>query len=369
MNRSMWGALCIAVLGACSDKKVEPPPAPAPDLAPARAVSDGTLRLLVWEGYADPAVIKSFEGANHIKVEAKYMTSSDDLLARLRAKDGPPIDVISPSSDVAATIAVTGLAIPLDLSKIPSYAIISPQLTALRVDEYKGKVYGAPFLWGANLLLYDTTVFPKAPDSWNVLADPKYKGKVALWDDLSSIYMGAELLGFDKDDKGYIYNLNDDKLAQVKARLLTIKPNLKGTWQKGADLTKMFQDHQVVAAMGWPLTAKQLRIAKFPIGETIPKEGTTGWVDHLMITSVSPNVDLAHKLIEYLLQAKTQKALIEVTGYLPANPQAVALMSEEEKTNLHMGYVDAYYKVINFWEDVPRRDKYVEVWKAVQAAH
>ena len=39
-----------------------------------------------------------------------------------------------------------------------------------------------------------------------------------------------------------------------------------------------------------------------------------------MITAASEHKDLAHQLIEYLVEAKTQKQVIAVTGYLPSNP-------------------------------------------------
>jgi len=51
------------------------------------------------------------------------------------------------------------------------------------------------------------------------------------------------------------------------------------------ELTNLFQNHEIVAAMGWPLMTNQLRKINFPVGETIPKENTTGWIDHLMITA------------------------------------------------------------------------------------
>src|SRR5436305_7841836 len=81
-----------------------------------------TLNLLVWEGYADPSFVHDFEQQNHCKVSASYMGSSDELVAKLRGGSASTYDVISPSSDVATMIATTGLAAPLDLGRIPSYA-------------------------------------------------------------------------------------------------------------------------------------------------------------------------------------------------------------------------------------------------------
>jgi spermidine/putrescine-binding protein len=89
-----------------------------------------TLSLLVWEGYADPSFIQGFEAKCQCKVTAAYMGSSDELVAKLRGGAASNYDVISPSSDVATMLSRSGLVAPLDLSKIPNYAQLSPTLTS-----------------------------------------------------------------------------------------------------------------------------------------------------------------------------------------------------------------------------------------------
>ncbi|HUI42815.1 MAG TPA: ABC transporter substrate-binding protein, partial [Terriglobia bacterium] len=254
-----------------------------------------TLTLLVWEGYADPSFVRAFEEAHHCKVSASYMGSSDELVAKLRGGSAANYDVISPSSDVATSIAQAGLAAPLDLSRIPAYSQLSSKLTSLPLVHAGGKTYGVPFMWGPNPLLYDAAVFPVPPASWSILWDPKYRGRVSVWDDLSTLYMAAQLLGYDQPDPGHLYNLSDDELEKVKQKLLELKPNIRKIWSTGGELTNLFEGHEVVLAMGWPLMTNQLRKANYPIGETIPQENTTGWIDHLMITAASEHKDLAYQ--------------------------------------------------------------------------
>jgi putative spermidine/putrescine transport system substrate-binding protein/spermidine/putrescine transport system substrate-binding protein len=327
-----------------------------------------SLNLLVWEGYADPSFVHGFEEQYHCKVSATYMGSSDELTTKLRGGSAGTYDVISPSSDVATAIAAAGLALPLDLSQIPSYSQLSPQLTSLTLVRLKGQVYGVPFMWGPDPLIYDTTAFPKAPDTWNILWDPKYRGKISVWDDLSTVYMTAQILGFDKPDPSQLYDLTDEQLEAVKKRLLELKPNIRKMWSTGGELINLFQNHEIIAAMGWPLMTNQLRKINFPVGETIPKENTTGWIDHLMITAGSENKELAHKFLEYMVQAQIQKKVTDVTGYTPANPQAAQYMTPDEIKHLHLDDVDNYQKRLYFWQNVPRRAKYNEIWNEVRAA-
>jgi len=329
---------------------------------------EATLSLLVWEGYADSSFVRPFEEAHHCKIVASYMGSSDELVAKLRGGSASNYDVISPSSDVAASIVRAGLAAPLDLSSFPSYDQLSARLRNSPLVKRDGQTYGVPFLWGPNPLLYDTTVFKEPPESWSILWDPKFKGKISLWDELSSVYMTAQVLGYDKPDPYQIYNLSDEQLEAVKKKLIELKPNIRKYWSTGGELTNLFQNHEIIAAMGWPLMTSQLRKLGFPIGETIPKENTTGWIDHLMITAASRQKSLAAQFLEYMSEAQTQKKATDVTGYSPANPSSTTLMTEDEKRNLHMDDPDAYMQRIYIWQDVPRRAKYNEIWNEVKAA-
>jgi putative spermidine/putrescine transport system substrate-binding protein/spermidine/putrescine transport system substrate-binding protein len=327
-----------------------------------------TLSLLVWEGYADPSAVKAFEQAHHCKIAASYMGSSDELVAKLRGGSAANYDVISPSSDVAASIARTGLAAPLDLAKLPSYLQLSQKLRDMPLVKFNGQIYGVPFMWGPNPLLYDTTAFTQAPASWSALWDPALKGKVSAWDDLSTVYMAAQVLGYDQPDPSQLYNLTDTQLEAVKRKLLELKPNIRKLWGTGGELTNLFQNHEIVIAMGWPLMTNDLRKLHFPIGETIPKENTTGWIDHLMITAASSHKELAQAFLEYMIEARPQKLVTDVTHYTPANPGAAQFMTDEEKRTLHLDDPDTYMKRIYFWQDVPRRAKYNEIWNEVKAA-
>ena len=327
-----------------------------------------SLSLLVWEGYADESAVGDFEQSHHCRISASYMGSSDELVAKLRGGSASNYDVISPSSDVAASIARAGLAAPLDLSKIPSYPQLSAKLRELPLVKVNGQIYGVPFMWGPNPLLYDTTVFSKPPGSWAIFWDPQYKGKVSVWDDLSTVYMAAQILGYDKPDPYKLYDLTDEQLAAVKMKLLELKPNIRKIWSTGGELTNLFENHEIVLAMGWPLNTNDLRKANFPIGETIPKENTTGWIDHLMITAASTQKGLAHAFLEYMIEAKTQKLVTDRTHYTPANPGAAQFLTPDEIKSLHLDDPDAYMQRIYFWQDVPRRAKYNEIWNEVKAA-
>jgi putative spermidine/putrescine transport system substrate-binding protein/spermidine/putrescine transport system substrate-binding protein len=69
-----------------------------------------------------------------------------------------------------------------------------------------------------------------------------------------------------------------------------------------------------------------------------------------------------------MIEAKTQKAVADVTGYTPANADSARLMTTDQRKALHLDDVENYQKHIYFWQNVPRRAKYTEIWNEVKAS-
>ncbi|HEY7681537.1 MAG TPA: ABC transporter substrate-binding protein [Gemmatimonadales bacterium] len=326
----------------------------------------GELNFMVWEGYTDTLFTKPFEEACGVKVNATYMGSSDDLVAKLRAGGAETIDLISPSSDAVTAIIDAGLAQPLDLKRIPSYGDLMQSFRDLKVARKDTLVYGLPWAFGPNPLIYDTTKVKPAPKSWKELWDKKYKGKLSLQDDIATLYMVAQTLGLDDpSDPSKLYNLSDEDLAKVKAEMLKLVPNVRKYWVTAGDMTQLFQSGEILAGEGWPLMTNTLRTAGFPAGELIPEEGTTAWADHWVLTKGARNLDAAYAFLEYAAQPFTQKLMSDVTAYNVANPTARSYMAPEAAA-LQKDIAD-YGSRVNFWQWGSKRDKYQEIWNEVKS--
>jgi spermidine/putrescine-binding protein len=236
----------------------------------------------------------------------------------------------------------------------------------VKVARKDDAVYGVPWAFGPNPLIYDTTKVKSAPDSWGTLWDKKYRSKLSLQDDIATLYMVAQYLGMDDPkDPSHLYNLSDADLAKVKAKMLELRPNVRKYWVTAGDMTQLFESGEVVMGEGWPLMTNQLRQAKFPAGETIPKEGTTAWADHWVLTKGASNLDAGYAWLEYASQPFTQKMLYDVTAYIVANPAAKSYMTPEQAASQHD--ISDYGSKVNFWQWSPRREKYQEIWNEVKA--
>ena len=268
----------------------------------------GELNFMVWEGYTDTLFTAPFERACGVKINSTYMGSSDDLVAKLRAGGAQTVDLVSPSSD-AITEIIRGR--PCVAARYNTHPDI--RRPHGRFPRTPGRTPWWPDLRRAVGLRSESAdlrhgAHKTRPASWGILWEPPYRGRVSVQDDIATLYMVAQYIGLDDPrDPAKLYNLSDADLARVKAKALELRPQVRKYWSTAGDLTQLFQSGEVELGEGWPLMTHQLRLAKYPAGEVIPREGTTAWADHWVLTKGAQNTDAAYAWIEYAAQPFTQK--------------------------------------------------------------
>jgi putative spermidine/putrescine transport system substrate-binding protein/spermidine/putrescine transport system substrate-binding protein len=335
---------------------------------PTEAAGAVTLKVAAWEGYAGAKTAAGFAaeykkktGVTVTVVQAHTMQTNDELLNVINAKG---IDIISPTSDWTKAFIRKGLVQPINVAAIPNYTKVSPSFRNSSDLSEGGKVYGVPLDYGNMVLSYDSKAFPTPPASWSVLADPKYKGKVTLWDDATTgIALGAQMAGLRN-----LYTLSDADLAKAKAQLLKIRPNISSFWGTASDAAKLYTSGKAVVGNDWGLGVQQANggAAKGRFGFTIPKEGSTAWIDAWMITRNCKNKDVAEAWINYTLSPKGQKAQADVSSFAPVNPEAVSLLSPVQVDQFRLNNRNWIFK-LSLWKEIPNRAKYQTVWNQVKA--
>ena len=103
----------------------------------------------------------------------------------------------------------------------------------------------------------------------------------------------------------------------------------------------------------WPYQTLQLKAAKVPIEETIPKEGATGWADTWMLAKRAPHPNCAYMWMKYVTQPQVEAKQALVFGETPVNPKACPFMNKIQKgscAEYHLNQPLSYYKTIHFWK-------------------
>jgi putative spermidine/putrescine transport system substrate-binding protein/spermidine/putrescine transport system substrate-binding protein len=320
-----------------------------------------TLTAIVWEGYTDPSFTKPFEDQTGCTVKATYAGSSDEMFAKFRAGGGRTYDIISASGDITERLYKAGLVQPIDTSKLQNYGSVFQSFQGGKWNTFDGKPYGVTFAWGPNVLVYNTKDVKSKPNSWDVLFDPAYAGKISLPDNPMTIADVALWLG--KSDP---YDLTEADLAEVKQTLLELRPNIRKFWTTAGELANLFQSGEIVLAHAWPLTYTQLSEAGFPIGSVSPKGKLTGWTDSWMISKNSRHPEVAYQWIDYILSGPGQKGVMDVTGYSGATTLGAEAVGKERAHELFMDDLSLHSQ-INMWQSVKNYDKWVQLWNEIRS--
>lgn len=347
LRRLTWALLCAAPLA----------------LGAVAADAKQELRVVTFEGYAEPIWIKPFEEKFDAEVKTIYIGSNDEYMAKLAADGGKgEFDVVLIVSSLSQPAINAGFVEPLDLAKLPNLNEQFDSLKNLAFNQKDGQTYGVCIFWGTAPMAINTTVVP--PDSgYGVIFDPKYAGKIAMWDDISSIADVAVYLGYDN-----VWDLSDEQLEEVKKVMIAQKPLLRKYWTRAGELIELFQTGEIVAANAWNYIINTLQQQNFPVGEIL-NDPPVSWIDNYFIAKGSPNVDLAHEFINYIISAEVQAKIAETTGYTVCNPASKPFMDPKVWDNLYMEEADQILSNSIMWEEIPRRDKYNQIWNEIKSAN
>ena len=322
--------------------------------------AEKTLRIIGWEGYMDKSVTEEFAKRTGYKVIATYCGTSDEMYAKIKAGGGKSYDVVTASGDLTRRLFDSGLLEEVDLSKVPNYKNLFPLFQNAPYNTFKGKNYGVSIAWGPDFLIYDPKqVTDEEAQTWKTFFNPKFKGLVSVND--YSIFLADIKLWYQgpKD----IFDIGAKELkADIKPKLFPLRPQIRKFWTSQGELAQLFENKEIALAWGWPVTLTQLKKDGFVVKATVPKEGTTGWSDSWMIIKGSPNAEIAHTWMNYMLEGEAQKKMAAASGYWPVSSTIVPLLNDAEKADYHIADLDVYFKSIHFWQTVPNLDQWDALW-------
>ncbi len=359
----------VALLGACGSSSKssssgssgnQSPTGNAPptaDIAPLQSIGkgEGKLNVIAWDGYMEPDWVKPFEQQTGCKVNTKVGTTSSDMVSLMANGGGGQYDLVSASGDADLRLIYGGDVKPVNVNLIPSWKDFHPFLQSPAFNTIDGVHYGVSLQFGPNTLLYAKSAFPTAPDSWKVVYDSTYKGKVTIPNNPIQIADAALYLSKTQPDLGIKdpYELTTAQFDAAVNLLKQQKPLVKKYWNLPSEEESLFQNGETVVGAAWPLATGNLKKAGFAADDTIPKEGATGWADSWLLATKAPHPNCAYLWMKYISEPKPQAQQALSWGETPVNAKACAIMDQMEKggcAKLHADKPDSYFATLQFWK-------------------
>ncbi len=190
-------------------------------------------------------------------------------------------------------------------------------------------------------------------NSWNVLLDDKYKGRVSYRLKRPTLIAMGFALGYDpfalySDAKAYKAML--DKIGET---LIAAKPLVKNYWANGDALLESMRSEEVFVAMAWDAGGWKLHGSNNAIDFVAPKEGALGWIDTFAIPSKAKNLDAAYKWINFMLKPENSGYFTTTEKYATASQGANAFISPEVRANFERTFPQSAIDNIKWYPPVP----------------
>ncbi len=289
-------------------------------VAPSIAKDSKVLNIFIWSAYLPEEVIAKFTEKTGIKVNYDTYDSNEALLEKLQSGVAD-YDLVVPSDYMVKILATEKLVQALKRDKIPNFKNLDDRFLNKTFDP--GNTYSVPYFWGTTGLGYNKKKVAGTVDSWAVIFDPRYKGRILMLDDMRECF--AVALKF----LGKSLNATDEASIKAAADLLMKQKDLVKTYNSG-DFANILDAGDVDLAHGYNGQIAEV-VAKDPdrLGYVVPKEGGTFWMDNLCMPAKARNADNAYTFINFILEPEIGAEIVNSVSYASANKAAREFIKPE----------------------------------------
>ena len=279
---------------------------------------NATLQLYSWVAYINQDVVNSFAKKFKCKVQITTFNTMNEALSKLRS--GLSYDLlVGATVDTLGQLVGTKLVQPLNHSYIPNISQAWPDFTNPFYDQ--GWQYTVPYTIYTTGIAWRKDLVDENPyamkNPWDMLWQPKYKGRIAILDD----YREGISLGLLKNG---IYDLNTTDRAQITTsrKALEELTRLVNVRIDNNDYT------EVPNASTWIHHAwsGDMAAAGYYMPKGVPVKNVGYWFpangrgpvanDTNVVLSSATNPVLAHEFLNYFLDLPNVLNNISFNGYM-----------------------------------------------------
>ncbi len=285
--------------------------------------ADKDLVVFDWSGYEAPNFHPKYVEKNGDSPTFAFFGDEDEAFEKVRS--GFKADLGHPCSQSVVKWREAGLLQPLDPSKITGWKDLNPGIMAMKdlATTPDGKVWFMPWDWGDTQLTFNSEkVDEKDVQSLKAFADPKFKGRVSIGDNVDDAYALASLAIGLKDWT----KMTDDQFKQASDFLRQVHKNVRSYWTDTTDIVQLLSGGEVDLAWAWNDAAVQSVAAGVPVkSKKDTNEGISTWVCGYVLFKDAPgNVDKAYDYLNAVNDPEVAKVLVKDWGYGQANAKGMA---------------------------------------------
>ncbi|MBD2835566.1 extracellular solute-binding protein [Pseudomonas sp. JM0905a] len=290
--------------------------------SPAGSAAQPTLRILNWDHYIDPTLLKDFESQYGVGIDYSTFDTAAELESALASRTH--YDLVMPSDFQLRRLIQKGALQQVAFEKLKNSSHIDGQLMASLSALSNANKYVVPYTWGTFGLVInqgrtDQLLGGATPNSWALIFDEHYVDRLAS--------CGIVMADAQNEVMSVRFNYMGRRLGSASPRSITtevnkvLKPGVR-MGDKNVELAiKAMQKGTSCVVMTWDGFAREANNAP-QIRYSIPDEGSILFIDSMAIPSNADSPELALKFIDFMLEPGNALRNQATTKFMPALKEA-----------------------------------------------
>ena len=322
--------------------------------------SSKEINFLNYGENIDEETVKEFEKKFGMKVNVTTFDDMETMYQKI-SSGGAKYDVILVSDALMPRMIKEDLVQELNKNNIPNISQMDEAYLNLDIDPENK--YSVPYMFGTVGIVYNKDVVTEPVDSWDILWDEKYKGKIFMFDTYRDT-MGAALKKLN-----YSLNTTNPKEIEEAKELLLSQRDLVNPIYGVDNGTTMIPAGETDINMIWSGEGLNLQDEYPNLVYVVPKEGANFWIDSLCIPHNAENVEGAEKFINFVSDKESALRIADEIGYTTPNKEARLEQPEEVRNNPNAYMPKEIMDRCEIYTDFPSDVKkvYDEAWTEIRA--
>lgn len=255
-------------------------------------------------------VVKEFERLTGAKVNYSNFESNENMYSKLSG-GGVSYDVIVPSDYMVQRLIDENMLLPLDYDNIPNFALIRDDCRNLYFDPEQK--YSVCFNTGTTVLIYNKKLVKETPDSWSVLWDEQYKGKVLMFNNSRDAFAIAQFI------LGQSINSDSESQWVEASQLLARQKDKVSPVYVMDEVFNLMESGEYAFATYYAGDYVLMYENNEDLGYCFPKEGVNNFYDAFCIPKCTQNKRGAEAFINFMNEPQVAFANSEYIYYASAN--------------------------------------------------
>ncbi len=281
----------------------------ASGLGPA-AAQEETPMYFGWAGYDDLNLWPGIEEKFGAPPRFTFWGDEEEGIVKMKAGFKP--DLLFPCNYKIKAWYDNGLVQPIDVSRLKNWPDVLDSLKDIDGTVVDGQRIWVPVDWGQTSVTYRTDLAPEYLDNetWGILWDPKYKGRMAMFDSIvDGVSVAAIMAGVDP------FDFTEETIEITRAKMKELVPLLRYFSNDSTTLEQGLASGELVAATTWNESITRLKAQGLPVKFMNPKEGAMTWVCGLSIAVGTEKYDQALEMIDAMLDPRSRVYEMTEFGY------------------------------------------------------